>query len=89
AMRDIITMIATSTREQSQSLRALSEGADQMDRVTQQNAAMVEQTTAAARALEEQTEQLAAKAAQFRTSPRDARSSVVPQPMQAAVGSNW
>ncbi|MFC0199512.1 methyl-accepting chemotaxis protein [Paracoccus rhizosphaerae] len=89
AMRDIITMIATSTREQSQSLRALSEGADQMDRVTQQNAAMVEQTTAAARALEEQTEQLAAKAAQFRTSPRDGRSVVVPQPMPAAVGSGW
>lgn len=68
-MRETITRIAAGTREQSHSLRALSEGADQMDRVTQQNAAMVEETTAAARGLEEQTEQLAARAAQFRTSP--------------------
>ncbi|WP_265502117.1 methyl-accepting chemotaxis protein [Paracoccus beibuensis] len=89
AMREIITMIASSTREQSHSLRALSEGADQMDRVTQQNAAMVEQTTAAARALEEQTEQLAAKAAQFRTSSRDDLASLSPNRMRTAGGSSW
>lgn len=70
AMRTAITMIASSTREQSQSLRVLSEGADQMDQATQQNAAMVEETTAAARALEEQMDQLAEKATQFRTSQR-------------------
>lgn len=38
-----------------------------MDRVTQQNAAMVEETTAAARALGEQAEQLTALVRQFRT----------------------
>ena len=37
-----------------------------MDRVTQQNAAMVEETTAAARALGEQAEQLTALVRQFR-----------------------
>ena len=84
AVRTIITMIASSAREQSQSLRALSAGADQMDKVTQQNAAMVEETTAAARALEEQTDQLASKARQFRTTPQQALRPAAVEPRRAA-----
>ncbi|TJZ84438.1 methyl-accepting chemotaxis protein [Paracoccus hibiscisoli] len=92
AVRTIITMIASRTREQSQSLRSLSAGADQMDKVTQQNAAMVEQTTAAARALEEQTDQLAGKARQFRTSPQKSMAGVPAShhaAVERAVAAGW
>ncbi|MBO0906496.1 methyl-accepting chemotaxis protein, partial [Jiella sp. MQZ13P-4] len=41
--------------------------ADQMDKVTQQNAAMVEESTAAAQTLAKETEGLAAAVARFRT----------------------
>ena len=90
SVRTIITMIASRTREQSQSLRSLSAGADQMDKVTQQNAAMVEQTTAAARALEEQTDQLAVKARQFRTSPQAMGASAPRRdPVRQAMAAGW
>ncbi|MCP3056424.1 methyl-accepting chemotaxis protein, partial [Aurantimonas sp. LRZ36] len=41
--------------------------ADQMDKVTQQNAAMVEQATAASQTLTNETEELASAMAQFKT----------------------
>jgi methyl-accepting chemotaxis protein len=44
-----------------------------MDRATQQNAAMVEQTTAAARHLSDEAEQLTALVKQFRTRDVEAR----------------
>ncbi|NTD86785.1 MULTISPECIES: methyl-accepting chemotaxis protein [Rhizobium/Agrobacterium group] len=56
---DIVNQIAGSARDQAIGLREVSTAADQMDRVTQQNAAMVEETTAAARTLSNATEELA------------------------------
>ncbi|RZL99049.1 MAG: methyl-accepting chemotaxis protein, partial [Sphingomonas sp.] len=47
-MAGAVAGIATKAREQAVSLREVSVAADQMDKVTQQNAAMVEETTAAA-----------------------------------------
>ncbi len=64
-MSEIINLIATGARDQANSLREVSVAADQMDRVTQQNAAMVEQTTAAARTLSNATEELAHMVSRF------------------------
>ncbi|PYE41253.1 methyl-accepting chemotaxis protein [Rhizobium sp. PP-F2F-G20b] len=66
-MSSTITEIASSAREQAMSLKEVSGAADQMDKVTQQNAAMVEETTAAAQSLTHETEQLADLIQRFRT----------------------
>ncbi|MEH6718123.1 MAG: methyl-accepting chemotaxis protein [Aurantimonas endophytica] len=68
SMAELISSIASSAREQATSLREVSGAADQMDKVTQQNAAMVEQATAASQTLTNETEELAAAMAKFRTS---------------------
>ncbi|ANM20902.1 methyl-accepting chemotaxis domain-containing protein (plasmid) [Rhizobium sp. N541] len=67
AMSATVSEIAVSAREQALSLREVSAAGDQMDKVTQQNAAMVEQTTAAAQSLTQETERLATLVRQFKT----------------------
>ncbi|WP_078709520.1 methyl-accepting chemotaxis protein [Consotaella salsifontis] len=67
AMSQEVADIAKSAREQAMSLKEVSTAADQMDKVTQQNAAMVEEATAAAQTLANETDQLAQLIAQFRT----------------------
>ena len=67
-MSSIVTLIAKGAREQSINLKEVSSAADQMDRVTQQNAAMVEEATAAAQTLGKETDQLSALTARFKTS---------------------
>ncbi|NKK33862.1 HAMP domain-containing protein [Rhizobium leguminosarum bv. viciae] len=67
AMSATVTEIAVSARDQALSLREVSAAGDQMDKVTQQNAAMVEQTTAAAQSLTCETNRLAALVGQFKT----------------------
>ncbi|TBY43908.1 methyl-accepting chemotaxis protein [Rhizobium leguminosarum bv. viciae] len=67
-MSATVTKIAVSARDQALSLREVSAAGDQMDKVTQQNAAMVEQTTAAAQSLTNETERLATLIGQFKTS---------------------
>ena len=61
----IIADIAASAGEQATSLKEVSAAADQMDKVTQQNAAMVEQATAACQALGSDTDRLVAIVAKF------------------------
>ncbi len=68
AMNATVAEIAAAAREQATSLREVSAAGDQMDKVTQQNAAMVEQTTAAAQSLTQETENLAELLYRFRTS---------------------
>ncbi|MBB3565388.1 methyl-accepting chemotaxis protein [Rhizobium sp. BK512] len=68
AMNATVAEIAVAAREQATSLREVSAAGDQMDKVTQQNAAMVEQTTAAAQSLTQETENLAELLYRFRTS---------------------
>ena len=48
---DMMTGIASSAGEQAQGLQEINVGISNLDRVTQQNAAMVEQSTAAAQML--------------------------------------
>ena len=65
-MAEAVAKIADSAREQATSLREVSGAADQMDKVTQQNAAMVEESTAAAQTLTTETEGLANAVARFK-----------------------
>ncbi|NTH16755.1 methyl-accepting chemotaxis protein [Agrobacterium rhizogenes] len=67
-MGTTVKEIAASARDQAGSLREVSAAGDQMDKVTQQNAAMVEQTTAAAQSLAQETENLEVMVQRFRTS---------------------
>ncbi|BDA82707.1 chemotaxis protein [Aureimonas sp. SA4125] len=66
-MSAVVAEIARSAKEQAVSLREVSGAADQMDKVTQQNAAMVEETTAAAQNLSDETEDLAGLIGRFQT----------------------
>jgi methyl-accepting chemotaxis protein len=64
----VASEIAASAEEQAVGLREVNSAVNQMDQVTQQNAAMVEQATAASHSLREETDALAAMMDQFRTS---------------------
>ncbi|MGQ0612075.1 MAG: methyl-accepting chemotaxis protein [Paracoccaceae bacterium] len=65
----LVSNIATGTAEQSQGLAEINIGVTQLDQVTQQNAAMVEQTTAASHSLNQDTTGLAGLVSVF-TLPR-------------------
>ena len=62
-----VTEIASAAQRQSAKLSQVNAAMGEMDRVTQQNAAMVEQTTAATRSLAEEAGQLARMVCDFRT----------------------
>jgi methyl-accepting chemotaxis protein len=66
-MSATVTEIANSAREQAASLREVSAAGDQMDKITQQNAAMVEETTVAAQNLAQETAELEIMVQRFRT----------------------
>ena len=55
---ELIAEISAASQEQSQSLSQVSDTVQQLEKVTQQNAAMVEQATAASASLEEQAQSL-------------------------------
>ncbi|HEY0917194.1 MAG TPA: methyl-accepting chemotaxis protein, partial [Solimonas sp.] len=63
---DIMSEITAASQEQSQGIEQVNQTITQMDEVTQQNAALVEEATAAARSLEEQAGGLAASVSRFR-----------------------
>ena len=63
----LITEIAQSSQEQSTGLSQVNTAVNQMDQVTQQNAAMVEQATAAAASLKSEAVDLAVLVSRFRT----------------------
>jgi len=65
----IVGEIASASREQSLGLGQINQAVAHLDGVTQQNAALVEQTSAASDALQDQASQLAALAATFRLEP--------------------
>ncbi|WP_039056975.1 methyl-accepting chemotaxis protein [Enterobacter sp. Bisph1] len=71
SVREVTTImkeIASATDEQSKGISQVGIAITQMDGVTQQNAALVEQISAAAAALERQTEELQRSVQQFRLS---------------------
>ena len=62
----LVSDIAASAREQSLGLAEVNTAINQMDQVTQQNAAMVEETTAASRSLADEAEDLGRLVGQFK-----------------------
>jgi methyl-accepting chemotaxis protein len=58
-MTDLVAEIAASSKEQANGLSEVNTAVNSMDQVTQQNAAMVEQTSAAIRSLADEADQLA------------------------------
>nr|WP_297383015.1 Cache 3/Cache 2 fusion domain-containing protein [uncultured Roseateles sp.] len=63
---DIIGEISTAAREQSQGVTRINGAVAQLDQGTQQNAALVEESTAAAESLREQAHRLVEQVGQFR-----------------------
>jgi methyl-accepting chemotaxis protein len=64
-INSVVAEIAASAQEQATGLHEVNSAVNQMDQVTQQNAAMVEQATAAAHSLREETDALSDLIAQF------------------------
>ena len=64
---DIVTEITAATLEQSNGINQVGEAVGQMDQATQQNAALVEESAAAAASLKSQARQLVEVVAAFRT----------------------
>ncbi len=61
----LVAGIAASAQEQASALHQVNTAVNQMDQVTQQNAAMVEETTAAAHSLSQESEELARQLGRF------------------------
>ena len=62
----LITEISNSVREQSNGLKEVNIAVNRMDQITQQNAAMVEQSTAASHSMRQEAEQLGLMIRRFR-----------------------
>lgn len=77
----LVTEIAASAREQSTGLSEVNSAVNQMDQVTQQNAAMVEQSTAASHGLAQEAEELGRLVGRFRLAGSGA-AQVAPQPVR-------
>jgi len=74
---DIMAEISAASQEQSQGIEQVNQTITQMDEVTQQNAALVEEASAAARSLEEQAGGLSHSVSQFKLDASEAPSSNV------------
>ncbi|HGM7312883.1 TPA: methyl-accepting chemotaxis protein [Stenotrophomonas maltophilia] len=87
---DIMAEISAASQEQSAGIDQVNQTVVQMDETTQQNAALVEEATAAARAMEDQAVQLGEAVARFRLASQGvaaapARLANAPQPRQVAA----
>jgi len=74
----LVSEIAASAKEEATGIAEVNTAVNQMDQVTQQNAAMVEETTAASRMLADQTEELFGLVSRFQLSQGQA----APAPVQ-------
>ncbi len=82
---DLIVQISSSAQEQATGLHQVNTAVNQMDQVTQQNAAMVEQTTAATHSLKGQTAELVSLISTFQVgSSRAAAPAPAPAPSRQA-----
>ncbi|MXV07567.1 MULTISPECIES: methyl-accepting chemotaxis protein [unclassified Xanthomonas] len=81
---DIMGEIAAASQEQSAGIEQVNQTVTQMDETTQQNAALVEEATAAARSMEDQAGQLSQAVAVFKI---DASSNHAGQPAIASAAS--
>ncbi|MFC2952305.1 methyl-accepting chemotaxis protein [Marinicaulis aureus] len=81
-INELVSAIATSAKEQSTGIAEINIAVNQLDQVTQQNAAMVEESTAASHSMAQEAQELARMVATFRTD--QAISSVTGQAQQQA-----
>jgi methyl-accepting chemotaxis protein len=81
-LNGLVTDIAASAQEQATGLKEVNTALNQMDQVTQQNAAMVEEATAASHSLSREADALARLVSQF-----EIRSSDAAKPVSAAARS--
>lgn len=95
---DIMLEIAAASDEQSRGIVQVSQAISEMDKVTQQNASLVEEASAAAASLEEQGARLTEAVGAFRligagagrtTAPATAAKSAPLTPAAAVSGDNW
>jgi methyl-accepting chemotaxis protein len=84
---DIMGEISAASNEQSQGVAQVGEAIGQMDQVTQQNAALVEESAAAAESLKQQAQQLVQAVAVFKLSQHGGAVSSTPAPARAATAS--
>jgi methyl-accepting chemotaxis protein len=80
-----INDIAASTKEQASALAEINTAINQMDQVTQQNAAMVEQSTAASHSLTNETVELDRLTSYFQVGARQSRPAAPPAKAPAAT----
>jgi methyl-accepting chemotaxis protein len=66
----LMSDVATATREQSSGLAQVSESVSELDKVTQENAALVQENTAATDSLKQQADDLTQAVAMFRLAPQ-------------------
>jgi methyl-accepting chemotaxis protein len=90
-MDSIVADIATSAKEQATGLQEVNTAVNQMDQVTQQNAAMVEESTAASHTLSRETEELTKLVGHFQVGEIEApvqrhSSKAVARPAMKTVG---
>jgi methyl-accepting chemotaxis protein len=83
----LITEISASAQEQASGLSQVNTTVNQMDQVVQQNAAMVEEATAASHAMKGETEQLLDLVSRFHTGAERANARSAPQHRQQARAS--
>ena len=93
----LVSEISASAQEQATGLQQVNTAVNQMDQVTQQNAAMVEESTAASHSLAQEADVLAASVSRFRTghaaapvaapvaAPKPAAPARTPQPVAQTV----
>ncbi|MGQ0587631.1 MAG: methyl-accepting chemotaxis protein [Gammaproteobacteria bacterium] len=81
---DIMGEITAASQEQSSGIEQVNQTVTQMDEVTQQNAALVEQAAASAKALEDQAEGLSKSIAAFKLA-QAAQGAIVVAPARAAT----
>jgi len=82
---DIMGEIASASAEQSTGIEQVNVAVTQMDEVTQQNAALVEQATAAAQSMADQAESLRAAVSIFRVDAASQKTPVPPKTVHSTV----
>jgi methyl-accepting chemotaxis protein len=81
-LNGLVTEIAASAQEQATGLQQVNSAVNQMDQVTQQNAAMVEQATAASHGLAREAAELSRLVGQFNTGATEAEPAETRRPKQ-------
>jgi hypothetical protein len=81
---DIVAEIAAASREQSSGIEQVNRAVVQMDETTQQNAALVEEATAASQSMANQARDLSQMMNRYRIGEEAAAASAVSRPAEAA-----